>query len=106
MLNVPSIYIADQEQIPELWQSFAKLGNPGLDRVAVFTVEPTTLSEINPHYVFDLYWNEVSQVWQDEIVDPSERMNPLVSHAAPQQEQQDLQSHSEAPLGCKAIAQR
>jgi hypothetical protein len=104
MLSVASIYVADQDRIPELWQAFAKLGNPGLDRVAVFTVQPTTLSEVNPHYVFDLYWDEVSQGWQDEIVNPLERLNPLVGPSRLRQAQQDLGSRSLAPLECNAPA--
>lgn len=104
MLSVASIYVADQDRIPELWQAFAKLGNPGLDRVAVFTVQPTTLSEINPHYVFDLYWDEVSQGWQDEIVNPLERLNPLVGPSLPQQDQQDRDSRFPAPLECNVPA--
>ena len=95
-----SIYVSDEEQITQLWRAFSKLGELGFDRVAIYTVEPTTCSPFNPHYIFDMYWDASSLSWQEEIADPQDRMNPLVAPSDCQPESQNHQSRSQVLSDC------
>ena len=104
VLQPISIYVSDEEQITQLWRAFSKLGDLGFDRVAIYTVEPTTCSPINPHYIFDLYWDASSSSWKEEIADPQDRMNPSAVPLGYQLESQDHQSHSLAPSDCIVVA--
>ncbi len=105
VLQPISIYVSDDEQITQLWRAFSKSGDLGFDRVAIYTIEPTTCSPVNPHYIFDLYWDATSSSWKEEIVDPQDRMNLLAVPLECEPDSQDHQSHSLAPSECIVAAQ-